>query len=151
MRKSAAWPEVAVDDDGDAAVVWVQDWYIAGTRVSAAGIAGPPQIITPRTSGSPSVTVNRSGSALVTWSERMGSTHVAKARRFGVDGTLGLELTLGPGGADGPIAAFADDGTALVVRTEDCERIVSARIGPDDAVSAHTQIAAPVADVATAR
>ncbi|MFC6021363.1 hypothetical protein ACFP2T_34975 [Plantactinospora solaniradicis] len=144
---SALWPKVAVDDDGDAAVVWVQDSVIAGARVSAAGNAGPPQLITPWRSISPSVAVSRSGTALVTWTESVGSTYVAKARRFGVDGTLGPELTLGPGGVDGPTAAFVDDGTALVLWTENYDRIVSARIGPDDGVSSRTQIAPPVTDV----
>ncbi|MBE1488299.1 hypothetical protein [Plantactinospora soyae] len=144
---SGLWPKVAVDDDGDAAVVWVQNSVIAGARVSAAGIAGPPQLITRWSSISPSVAVSRSGSALVTWTESVDSSYVAKARRFGVDGTLGPELTLGPGGVDGPTATFADDGTALVVWTEDYNRIVSARIEPDDGVSARTEIAPPVTDV----
>ncbi|GIJ68006.1 hypothetical protein [Virgisporangium ochraceum] len=144
---SATWPKVAVDDDGDGALVWVHDSVISAARVSAAGVPGPVQPVTTWSSTSPSIAVDRSGSALITWTESVRSVDVAKARRFGVDGTLGPELTLGPGGAGGPVAAFADDGTALVVWTEGYERILSVRIAPDGTVSAPTEVAAPATEV----
>lgn len=138
LGSSSAWPQVAADDDGDAAVVWQQDSVVMGRRVSASGGLGALQRISSGTGITPSVAVEPTGRALVTWTEYGGGSYMAKARYFAPDGTLGPELTLGPSSVDQPAVAVDRTGGAIVAwSTGGYQEVVARRL---DAVS----VTAPV-------
>ncbi|MEK8104022.1 hypothetical protein NKG94_00920 [Micromonospora sp. M12] len=130
LGASASWPKIASDDDGDSAVVWVQDGLVAGRRVSATGELGPLRTIATWSAISPAVAVDPSGLALVTWTESRDGAYTTKARYFGADSSLGPELTLGVGG-DQPVVAVDRAGTALVAWAENYERVVARRVRPE--------------------
>ncbi len=128
---SSSWPEVAADDDGDAAVVWQQDAVVMGRRVSASGALGPLQTMSAAQSSTPSVAVEPDGRALVTWTQYVDGAYVAKARYFGVDSTLGPELTLGASSVDQTAVAIDRSGGAIVAWAgHDWDELLARRLRP---------------------
>jgi hypothetical protein len=127
--RSALWPEVAVDDDGDAAVVWEQDGRIVGRRVSNTGaIVGPLQTLSNTAGTSPNVVVDPSGRALVVWSDIRNGSFYTTARFFYKDGTVSNAFTLGNGEAEQPAVGIDRNGLAVVAWTESNDRVVAKRV-----------------------
>ncbi len=141
------WPEVAADDDGDAAVVWEQDGAVVVRRISASGAVGPLLTISGPRAGNPSVAVEPTGRALVSWTEYRNETYLARARYVGADGALGPELALGGSSADRTAVAVDRAGGAIVVWTGDDYRQVTARRLRPGSMAEPLTIAAPAAGV----
>ena len=82
-------PVVGVDGDGDAAVVWTRyenpDFRIQARRISAAGVLGPIDDVTPDATSNHDydLAVDPSGDAVVVWPWRAGSDTVIQWRRLG--------------------------------------------------------------------
>lgn len=151
LGSSSSWPEVAADDDGDAAVVWQQDGVVMGRRVSASGELGPLQTLSAPHSSTPSVAVEPTGRALVTWTQYVDGAYVAKARYLGVDGTLGAELTLGASSVDRTAVAVDRAGDAVVVwAAQDWQQVIARRLRPAS-MSDPITIAAPAAGTGYSR
>ncbi|GIJ44103.1 hypothetical protein Val02_09890 [Virgisporangium aliadipatigenens] len=126
---SASWPEVGVDDDGDAAVVWEHEDAVVGRRISATGEVGPMVTLSGAQAGSPQVAVDPNGTALVAWTQYADGAYTAYARHFGIGGTVGPLWTLGASSVDSPVVAVDRTGTAVVVwSTPDWGRLLARRI-----------------------
>ncbi|MEH1057235.1 hypothetical protein V6U89_18785 [Micromonospora sp. CPCC 206171] len=150
LGSSSSWPDAASDDDGDSAVVWEQDGLVVGRRVSATGSLGTLQTIATWSAINPSVAVEPTGRALVTWTETRDGAYTTKARYFNTDSSLGPELTLGSGSGEKPAVAIDREGSALVVWTEGYQRVVATRV-QQDSVSSPRTIASPVTGVGYGR
>ncbi|HYN96254.1 MAG TPA: hypothetical protein VES42_20615 [Pilimelia sp.] len=148
---SSSWPQVAADDNGDSAVVWQQDGVVMGRRVSASGALGTLQTISAPRASTPSVAVEPTGRALVTWTQYGGGTYTAQARYFGADGTLGPVLTLGASSADQTAVAVDRAGGAIVVwAAEGYQGVLARRLRPS-AVADPLTIAGPAPEVGYGR
>jgi hypothetical protein len=160
-------PQVALDSDGDALVVWRRfdgaNWRVQAVARSAVGALGPLQILSPSgesASGGndgPQVAMDGSGDAIVAW---MTDSGVIEARGRSAAETLGPLLTLSSAGADSdsPRVAMDPNGNAIAVwrsrdDTVDCggagcfqvqarSRSASRVLGPIETLSAAGQDAA---------
>lgn len=130
LSLSGLFPEVDIDDDGDAAVVWSQDGAVAGRRVSASGdLVGPVQTLqTSAPAGSARVAVAPSGEALAVWIETRNGSDFAAARHFNVDGSLGPALTLGDATNSNPPAVGVDRDGRFVAVWVQASQVSAARI-----------------------
>jgi hypothetical protein len=121
-------PKVALDDDGDAVIVWHAfdgiDYRVYARRVSRTGTLGSLQVL----SGAgvnifgTDVAVDSDGDAVVTWAEWQSDGSVfPKMRRFTKDGSLLAEVVLStsPARAEAPAVAFDREGDALLAWTND--------------------------------
>ncbi|HEX2772503.1 MAG TPA: hypothetical protein VHN18_08755 [Micromonosporaceae bacterium] len=145
----SAWPQVASDDDGDSAVVWEQEGWIVGRRISATGVVGPLLTLSPGRAMSAAVAVEPTGRALVIWNAVDGGSQTM-GRYFGTNGSLGPVLALSGGAMDQPAIAMDRTGTAVAVWTDMFERVVGRRIRPGY-VSPLRVIAPPATGVKYAR
>jgi hypothetical protein len=126
---------VAVDDDGNAVVVWRRsnggDVVVQSNTLSELGVEGSRQTISEdaRDASRPAVGVDENGNALIAWEFGSGADKRIQARIRTADGTLEQTATLpDPGGAsvipevavapggEGVIAWLGDDGVASRVR-----------------------------------
>ncbi|MDQ3990737.1 MAG: hypothetical protein M3245_00290 [Actinomycetota bacterium] len=123
-------PQVAVDRDGDALVVWERRdgssgnwWRVQARWRSAAGVLSDVQNLSPagQDAQDPQVAMDRNGNAVVVWevtsySPTEGGESV-QARRRSASGTLGPVRTLSDPGqkADDPQVAMDPGGNAVVV------------------------------------
>jgi hypothetical protein len=134
LGANVAWPEVDVDDTGNAAVVWQQEGGVVGRRISASGaLVGSLQTLS--TSGpaiNPVVAVAPGGEALAAWSEIRDGSWYATARRLGADGSVGPALTLGSGSAEQPQVAVDPTGGFVVAWVQGWD-VVAARVEADAA------------------
>jgi hypothetical protein len=140
-----AWPQVASDDNGDAAVVWQQDGRVVGRRISASGAVGPLKMLSTTSATSPTVVVAPGGRALVVWDEYGNGAFRMQARFFRQDGSLGRVLDLGAGGADLPGLGIDRHGTAVLAWTEGNRDVVAQRIRPGH-LSRRRVFSTPIAD-----
>ncbi len=125
--ESAVGPQVGLDDDGTATVVWSRfdgvSSIIQARRVSAAGVPGPDVddlSVAGRSAAEPRVAVNPDGIAIVVWDRLDGSNRIVQARRIGASGEPSpgvLDLSAAGRDAAEPQVAIADDGAATVVWT----------------------------------
>ena len=123
-HRNASQPQVALDGNGNALVVWTRyngnNNVIQLRRRSGSGDLGPVQTLSGLgidTYG-PQVAIDRHGNAIVVWSgaEQAGPYRI-QLRRRSASGTLGSIRTLYPGGAAYPQLAMDTNGNALVVWT----------------------------------
>lgn len=126
-------PEVAIDDEGNALVVWLQNERVKGRTISAAGERGPIQTISERGTGldvrDPQVGMSADGDALIVWT--IGETGRVQARSRSADGVLGPIENVSPGdlraSSDNVRVAVNDDGAALVAWPTNRRRLMQAR------------------------
>jgi hypothetical protein len=119
-------PQIALDDDGDAVVVWDAfdgtNYLTYARRVSKTGTLGPVEVLsgTEGESNDTDVAVDADGDAVVTWAERQedGSV-IPKMRPFAKDGTLQPEVVLSsnPARAETPDVAIDREGDAVIAWT----------------------------------
>lgn len=152
---SARSPVVAVDDDGDAVVVWdgrnEDTARIFARRVSRSGSVGPLRTLS---SAAPAayfgaVAVDSDGDALVTWNEYHPEDLTTRpmARRFFRDGRLGPIIPLAddqPRAADLPVAAIDRQGDALIVWA-DSEQVLSRVLTADGSLGPERVLSPPLA------
>jgi hypothetical protein len=127
-------PKVALDDDGDAVVVWDAfdgtDYRVYARRVSSTGTVGTLQVLSAtgvQIHGT-DVAVDSDGDAVVTWAEwHSDGSVIAKMRRFTRDGSLPAEAVLSssPASAEAPAVAFDREGDAVLAWAND--NVVQAR------------------------
>jgi hypothetical protein len=146
LGPAPAWPEVAVDDDGDGIVAWQQhdtrtNWRIAARRVGRRGGLGPILMLSPEGAigNLPRVAVAPGGRAVVAWTEYRDGTSRTVARRVSARGAVGPPLDLGKGSVEPPAITMDRRGVATVAWT-DMARVVARRI-TSRAVSAPRVIA----------
>jgi hypothetical protein len=121
-------PKVALDDDGDAVVVWDAfdgtDYRVYARRVSSTGTLGTLQVL----SGTgvqihgTEVAVDSDGDAVVTWAEwQSDGSVIPKMRRFTRGGSLPAEAVLSssPARAEAPAVAFDREGDAVLAWAND--------------------------------
>ncbi|MDQ3991791.1 MAG: hypothetical protein M3245_05725 [Actinomycetota bacterium] len=108
-------PQVAVDADGDAVIVWEgfdgTNYRIRARRRSAAGALSPVQTLSAagRSAFSPQVAVGQDGHALVVWERSDGTNWQIQARRRSAAGALSPVQTLSPAGHDAHVPQVAVD------------------------------------------
>jgi hypothetical protein len=116
-------PQVALDPDGNALVVW---WRYDGThfriqarRRTASGGLSAVQTLSAagRRAVHPQVAMDPDGKAVVVWTRSDGSNDRIQARRRTATGNLSAVQTLSPAGQDAsdPQVAMDPDGNAVVV------------------------------------
>jgi hypothetical protein len=116
-------PQVAVDADDNALIVWQRfdgaNFRIQARWRSADGGLGPVQTLSNagQDAGNPQVAIDGRGRALVVWSRFDGSTNVIQARARSAAGVLRSVQTLSAAGRDAyaPQVAMNADGNALIV------------------------------------
>jgi hypothetical protein len=113
-------PEVAVDPDGRATVVWSQSTSssraVQAVQIDAAGNPEPIQTLS-RVGLDPQLAVDARGLATVVWRRSDGSNMRVQATRVDAAGIRGPVQTLSPAGKDAlsPEIAVDPDGRATVV------------------------------------
>ena len=121
--QNAADPQVGVDADGQATVVWSGDDG-SSTRIQARTIAADGTLGTTRklsaagqNASDPQVGVDADGQATVVWSGNDGTNTRIQARTIAANGTLGTTDTLSTAGKDAyaPQVAIDSNGVATVV------------------------------------
>jgi hypothetical protein len=118
----AETPQVAVDPQGDAIVVWRlfdgTNWRIQARRRASSGTLGPVQTLSKvgEDAERPQVAVDPNGNAVVVWERSDGTNERIQARRRSTSGTLGPVQTLSGSGesAFSPDVAMDMKGNALV-------------------------------------
>jgi hypothetical protein len=130
LGKATAWPEVDVDDDGDAAVVWEQDSQVVGRRVSRTGALGPLRTLSPEVGSNPEVAVSPGGRALVAWSDLRNGTWRTMAQFFYPDGSVGPLHNFGGGSAEKPAVGVDRNGMHVVAWAQGYDRVAARRIKP---------------------
>jgi hypothetical protein len=116
-------PQVAVDADGDAVVVWHRfdgtNWRVQARRRSAAGALSAVQSLSDpgQDAFEPQVAVDADGDAVVVWRRFDGANWRVQARRRSATGALSAVQTLSDPGQDAfePQVAVDADGDAVVV------------------------------------
>ena len=119
----AGSPQLAIDRNGNALVVW-QRADSSGSRIqlrrrSASGTLRPVRTLSavgPNTYN-PQIAIDRNGNALVVWSRVDGTGERIELRRRSVTGALSRIQTVSAAGAtsEGPQVAINSNGNALVV------------------------------------
>jgi hypothetical protein len=130
LGKATAWPEVDVDDDGDAAVVWEQDSQVVGRRVSRTGALGPLRTLSPEVGSNPEVAVSPGGRALVAWSDLRNGTWRTMAQFFYPDGSVGPLHDFGGGSAEKPAVGIDRNGMHVVAWAQGYDRVAARRMKP---------------------
>jgi hypothetical protein len=130
LGKWTAWPEVDVDDDGDAAVVWEQESQVVGRRVSRTGALGPLRTLSPEVGSNPEVAVSPGGRALVAWSDLRNGTWRTMAQFFYPDGSVGPLHDFGGGSAEKPAVGVDRNGMHIVAWAQGYDRVAARRIRP---------------------
>jgi len=122
--RSAAEPQLALDSDGVATIVWGRydgsNFVVQARRVSAAGApaAGAVQLSAGgRDAAEPQLALSPKGDATVLWSRFDGSNWIVQRRDFAADGTLGgtTNLSAAGRGAGEAVPAWGEDGTLAMV------------------------------------
>jgi hypothetical protein len=121
--QNARDPQLAVDPDGNAVVVWTRsdgaNYRIQARRRSASGSLSAVQTLSPagQDAGSPQVAVDPDGNAVVVWIRSDGANFRIQARRRAESGGLSAVQDLSAAGqhAEGPQLAMDRSGRALVV------------------------------------
>ena len=110
-------PQVAVDFDGDALVVWHGDEGIRARARSAAGALGPIETLSKPGGRVPEVAIDADGAALAVWRRSDGSTDLIYARARSAAGVLDETQTLSAAGwnADVPEVAVSAEGDGVAV------------------------------------
>jgi hypothetical protein len=133
--RSAERPQVAVDADGDALVVWRRgdDGAVQARARSAPGALAPVQTLSPagQNAVEPQVATEADGDAVAVWGRRDGTGPCSsfgciriQARTRSAAGALGLVQTLS--------AAGQDSGQPQVAAAADAKAVAVWRLGPPE-------------------
>jgi hypothetical protein len=153
--ENAQQPEVAVDPDGEATVVWSRfdgsNWLIQGQRLDPAGaLDGTVANLsaTGRDAAEPELAIDAEGRTTVVWERYDGSSFVVQARRLDAAGVPGAVQNLSAGGRDAaePQLAVDPDGTAIVVwsRFDGSNFVIERRdVAADGSLSTTESVSAP--------
>jgi hypothetical protein len=117
------FPQIAIDSDGNAMAVWVQDDgahnSIYANHYTPGGGWGTAALIESGTGGAlfPQIAFDADGNALVVWRQYDGSHNSIYANRYISGGGWGSATLIesGTGDADNPQIAFDPDGNAIAV------------------------------------
>jgi hypothetical protein len=120
--EDAYYPEVDVDDDGDAVVTWLHydagDWLVEARTRTASGSLGNVLRVSHagQAASAPKIAVSAGGTAIMTWSRSDGADELIRSRKLYTDGTLGAVATLSDSGqdADEPQIGMADSGREVI-------------------------------------
>jgi hypothetical protein len=118
-------PDVAVDDTGNALVVWSRGGpttsYIQARSRSVGGQLGPIQTIANGAVSRPAVAVNADGDAVIVWRRIVSGNEIIQGRTRSAAGVLGAVRTFSTPGDDTsePRVEIDDSGNALVVWSHD--------------------------------
>lgn len=122
--ESAIQPQVALDAQGAATVVWTRfdgsNWIVQGQRIDAAGVRQGGVVglsAAGANAAEPELAIDPQGVATVVWTRLAGSDSSVQARRLGPTGApIGTPVTLSPSGdAADPRLAIAPEGAATVL------------------------------------
>jgi hypothetical protein len=104
-------PQVAVDANGDAAIVWQTNHQIqTKLRAAAATFFGPSATLSPPgPADKPQVAVDPNGTAVYAWQHFDGTHERIQTRTLSLSGTRGTTLTLSPATQDAENAQVALD------------------------------------------
>ncbi len=111
--KNAYSPQVAIDADGEALIVWESDGKILARSRSATGVLGQLQTISSAGSPGPQVAMSTAGRALIVWVDTIS----IKARTRSKTGALSPVQTVFTGGNNAALGAglaINGDGDALI-------------------------------------
>lgn len=116
-------PQVAIDDSGNALVVWSRldgsNFRFEARARSASGALGPIEILldAEQSAASARVAMDPDGNAVVVWSNWVGANRRVQARARSASGALGAIRTLSAKGQDAitPQVAMDPSGNAVVV------------------------------------
>lgn len=119
----AAEPELAIDPEGAATVVWTRlagsDSSVQARRLDSAGapVGAPVTLSSSGDAADPRLATAPDGAATVLWSRFDGSSWRVQRRDFDAGGTLGATETLSAAGrsAGDPALAWGDDGTLAMI------------------------------------
>jgi hypothetical protein len=120
-------PRIALDDDGDAIVVWLESdgehWRVNARRVSRTGTVGTLKVLSPagvHATGT-DVAIDSDGDAVVTWAEQGEGGTRPKMRRYTKSGQLPPAVVLAslPNDADTPAVAVDREGDAVLAWAND--------------------------------
>jgi len=121
--RNAFQPQVAMDEDGDAIVVWLRQLphgvggqsRIEARSISATGELGPIRTLSGPGAFGPRIAMDAEGNALVVFSRSGDKYSRIKARTIVANGVVGPNLTLSPapGDADSPEVSMSVDGDAI--------------------------------------
>lgn len=149
--EDANWPELAVDDDGDATVVWEQEGVIVGRRVIKTGQLTPLRVLSSSYDNwktLPQVAVDPGGTALAVWNEYRGGPYVLMARHIFTDGSMSALMELGPTTGDRATVAMDRTGGAIVAWSTGT-KILARRIRQGPSVGKLTTIISPTTTLKT--
>lgn len=124
-EESAKQPEVAIDSEGEATVIWDRfdgsHWVIQMRRLKPDGAldgAAANLSASGRDAAEPQLALDASGAATVAWERFDGSSFVVQARRvdpLGVSAASAVNLSAGGRDAAEPQLAISPSGTATVL------------------------------------
>jgi hypothetical protein len=116
-HESAELPVVAVDDQGDAVIVWTGILHISAVTRSRGGAWSEPVELTPAGElvRPPDVAMNAAGEAVAVWSLDEGAHYVAQARAMSPAGTWGPKADLSDGTFDAEEAQVGLDSTGEAI------------------------------------
>ncbi|HWO83999.1 MAG TPA: glycosyl hydrolase [Solirubrobacterales bacterium] len=151
----AIQPQVALDPDGEATVVWNRfdgaNWVVQGQRLSPAGAADGAAFnlsASGRSAAQPQVAIDAAGVATAVWERYDGSNFVIQARRVSAAGAPAAStVQLSSGGRDAadPQLALSPDGDATVLwsRSDGINWIVQRRdLAADGTLGTTTSLSA---------
>jgi hypothetical protein len=125
VGESAIEPQLAVDAEGAATVVWNRfdgsNWIVQAQRLSPAGLPQGGTLnlsAAGRSAAEPQLALDSEGAATVVWDRFDGGSFVVQARHIDPGGALGaapVQLSAGSRDAAEPELAIAPDGTATVL------------------------------------
>jgi phage terminase large subunit-like protein len=121
--RDAAEPQLAIDAEGRATVVWERydgsSFVVQARRLNSAGVPASVQNLSAggRDAAEPQLATDPDGTATVVWSRFDGSNFVVQRRDVAADGTLATtEGVSAPGRrASAPTVAWGSDGTLAMV------------------------------------
>ncbi|MEV0805381.1 hypothetical protein [Micromonospora sp. NPDC050200] len=148
-------PKVALDDDGDAIVVWHAyngvDYHVYARRVSKAGALGPLMVLSAagvKVHGT-NVAIDSDGDAVVTWAEWHEDGGVfPMMRRYSMSGSLSSPVVLAstPASAETPAVAYDREGDAVLAWAND--NVVQARtLSAAGTISELKTVSAPLSPI----
>ena len=147
--QKAGFPEVAVDGQGNAIVVWQRfdgtNFIVQAAARAAGGSFGAPQDLSAagQTANDPQVAVDGQDNAIAVWSRSNGTNFIVQAAARAAGGSFGAPQDLSAAGQDAhvPEAAVDGQGNAIAVwsRSNGTNYIVQAAVraaGPQTAALA---------------
>ena len=138
-KEDATSPQVAVEPDGRATIVWQRfdgaDQRIEAVRLGADGSVGPVQVLSEASEDatSPQVAVDPDGRATIVWQRFDGADQRIEGVRIGADGGVGPVQVLSEAGEDAiapQVVAHSGGHATVAWRTGGAGAVKALRLGP---------------------